>query len=75
MNIPKIKTVALKAPPGKYRVVGVDTFEMPGKGSYIIGDYLTLPEAEDAARANGGTMNKTYVYDSDGKVLGDFGTF
>ena len=64
----------LKAPKGKFRVVGVDTFEGPF-ADYLIGDFDTKKEALTAAQAHGGTMNKTYVYTDDGLRIGNFGTF
>jgi hypothetical protein len=75
MSVPKTKTVELQAPTGKFRVVGVDTFEPPGEGSYVIGDYAALGKATSIARAKGSTMNVTYVYNDAGKVLARFGTF
>lgn len=55
----------LKAPKGKFRVVGVDTFEGP-RADYLIGDYDTQEEAEAMATKRGGVMNPTYVYDDKG---------
>ena len=55
----------LVAPTGKYRVVGVDTFEGP-TADYLIGDYNSLSEAKEACQEHGGQMNPCYVYSDSG---------
>jgi hypothetical protein len=57
----------LSADPGKFRVVGVDTFEGP-TADYLIGDYPTLKAATEEAKKHGGQMNPVYVYDDKGKM-------
>lgn len=65
----------LNAPTGKFRVIGVDTFEGLF-ADYFIGDYDTREEAVNVAKAKGGEMNKTYVYDDKGKECsGGFGIY
>lgn len=65
----------LQAPKGKYRVIGVDTFEALN-ADYIIGDYKDRIKAIRIAKNEGGTMNPTYVYDDEGnEVSGGFGSF
>lgn len=60
------------APKGKFRVVGVDTFD---GGDWVEGDCDTLEEAIELANKTGGTMLKTHVYDDKGKSLYHAGTF
>lgn len=62
----------LKAPKGKYRVVGVDTF---ANEDWLVGDYNSSKEAKDIADKKGGSMTKMYVYDHDGKCLHEAGTY
>ena len=63
-----IKRDVLTAPPGKFRVVEVDTFQPPGEGHSVIGDYDTLAEA--LQRAKDGTEDTPrYVYDDKGQEL------
>lgn len=62
----------LKAPEGKFRVVGVDTFDGT---DWIIDDYTTEEEAKEVARETGGIMTKTHVYDDQGKHIFEAGTF
>lgn len=63
-----IKRDVLTAPTGKFRVVEVDTFQPPGEGHSVIGDYDTLKEALD--RAEEGTDDTPrYVYDDKGREL------
>ena len=64
-------TVELKAPKGKFRVVGVDTFFHE---DWVYGDYDTIEEALQVVKDKGGTMNKTHAYDDQGNHLGQAGT-
>lgn len=61
-----------KAPKGKTRVVGVDTFSHE---DWLEGDFDTVEEAKKHAASRGGTMLKMHVYDDTGKHLFDAGTF
>jgi hypothetical protein len=64
-----------RAPAGKFRVIGVDTFEGPF-ADCIIGDYDTREKADEVARMKAGEMFKTYVYDDKGSfVRGGYGRF
>lgn len=61
----------LKAPSGKFRVVGVDLFD---HGDYLIDDYGTRGEAFNVAdkhnKARTGSMDDVYyVYDDKGKYI------
>jgi hypothetical protein len=62
----------LKAPEGKFRCVGVDTFD--GE-DWVYGDYDTEEEAINMAKEKGDNMLKTHVYDDKGKHIFDAGTF
>lgn len=66
------ETFQLKSDKGKFRVVGVDTFD---GGDWVVGDYDTKEEALAIARAKGGQMTMMYVYDSAGNRIGSAGTF
>ena len=61
-----------KAPKGKFRVIGVDTFD---NTDWIEGDFDTRKEAIERAKEKGGTMCKTHVYDDKGIHIFDDGTF
>lgn len=60
------------APKGKFRVIGVDTFD---GGDWVQGDFATRDEALACARSKGGEMTRMYVYDDMGRHLGNAGTF
>lgn len=67
-----------KAPNGKFRVIGEDTFDdrewAQGEfNEWIIGDFDSLDAAQAKAIEKSGNMQKTYVFDSDGKLIKDFG--
>lgn len=62
----------LQAPKGKYRVIGVDTFD---GGDWVQGDFDTREEAMNCASIKGGQMTVMYVYDDKGMQLSKAGTF
>lgn len=66
-----LPTVELKAPKGKFRVIGVDTFSHE---DWVYGDYDTLAEALEVVSDKGGVMNKTHCYNDQGAHLGQGGT-
>lgn len=59
---------------GKFRVVGVDTFDRDPDSHWVYGEYDTLDEAIACANAHGAPMLKTHVYDDQGRHLHDAGT-
>ncbi len=63
----------LRAPKGKYRVLGVDTFEGPF-ADYLIGDYYSLSGAKKAAKREAGEMNPVYVYNDEGRLVFEAGS-
>lgn len=62
------------APPGKFRVVGVDTFD--GTDG-VDGDFdtLALAEAYIAKAIDGQEMLKMHIYDDQGNHVGEGGRF
>lgn len=56
-------TFSRKAPKGKFRVVGVDTFD---GGDWVYDDMDTLEEAKKFADEKGARMLRIYVYDDIG---------
>lgn len=65
-------TRIFKAPKGKFRVIGVDTFSHE---DWVQGDFDTKDAALACADAHGGEMTKMHVYDATGKHIGEAGTF
>jgi hypothetical protein len=61
-----------KAPPGKFRIIGVDTFD---GGDWVQGDCDTIEEARELAAEKGGTMTKMHIYNDEGRHVGEAGTF
>lgn len=66
------ETFGHKPPKGKFRVIGVDTFD---GGDWVEGDFDTAEKALAHAKARGGTMLKMYVYDDIGRRIGAAGSF
>lgn len=60
------------APPGKFRVIGVDTFDGT---DWVYGDFNTKEKAIEFADEKGDDMLKTHVYDDQGKHLFTAGSF
>ena len=61
-----------KAKKGKFRVIGVDTFDYT---DWIEGDFDTKEEAFQKARDIGASMLKTHVYDDNGNHIYEDGKF
>lgn len=64
--------IILKGLPGKFRVIGVDTFDGT---NWIEKDCDTRGEAIALADERGGTMLKMHVYDDNGKNIHNAGEF
>lgn len=70
----------LKAPPGKFRILGIDKFHPPGEDDWVHGDYDSLDEAlriarhltKDASKDSTSPDIATvyYVYDDKGSYMG-----
>lgn len=60
------------APAGKFRVVGVDTFD---GGDWHEGDFDTKEEALARVTKKGGEMTRMYCYDDKGCNVASAGTF
>ncbi len=60
------------APTGKFRVVGVDTFD---GGDWVAGDFDTREEAITYADKKGAVMLVMHVYDDKGEHIHQAGTF
>ena len=63
-----------KAPPGKFRVIGVDTFD---GGDWKEGDLDTLELAQAFIKkeTEGKQMLKMHIYDDQGNNVGSAGSF
>lgn len=61
-----------QAPAGKFRVIGVDTFD---SSDWVQGDRDTLKEAQELAEKEGGQMTMMYIYNDKGEHMGEAGTF
>ena len=63
-----------KAPKGKFRLIGVDTFD---GGDWIVDDYKSFTTAKQIANSEtaGKQMLKMYVYDDMGVCVHSAGSF
>lgn len=55
-----------KAPKGKFRLIGEDTFKIPPE-DHLVGDYDSLKAATDAAKKQAGPMHPVLIFDDTGK--------
>ena len=62
----------LEAPQGKFRVIGVDTFD---GCDWIEKDCDTKEQAIECCNKKGGAMLKTHVYDDNGIHIHEGGIF
>ena len=67
-----LSTKDFKAPKGKFRVIGVDTFD---ESDWVEGDFKTKGEALERANQKGGEMLVCHVYDDNGIHVGEAGAF
>lgn len=58
---------ALIAPTGRFRVIGVDTFEGPD-ADFLIGDFSTEADAIGTAKKRADNMKPVYVHDDKGEL-------
>ena len=66
------KPVSRRAPKGKFRVVGVSTFDGI---DWLSGDFKTLKQAKRYADMQGRQGTKMHVYNHKGKHVYEAGTF
>ena len=68
------ETFSRKAPAGKFRVVGVDTFD---GGDWVEDDFDTIELAREHIKeqTSGQQMLKMHIYNDQGHHVGDAGTF
>jgi len=65
-------TIELKAPKGKFRTTGYDSFSHE---DWIYGDHDTLEEARMFATIKGRMMNIVYIWDDKGNRVGIQGNY
>jgi hypothetical protein len=61
----------LKAPPGKFRVIGDD---LRDGHSFMVGDFDALETAEQRAKERGGVGTPTHVYNDRGELVVRYGS-
>lgn len=66
------ETFSRNAPKGKFRIIGVDTFD---GSDWVYKDVDTFEEAKKFADEEGGVMLKVHVYNDEGKHVYEAGTF
>jgi CRISPR/Cas system endoribonuclease Cas6 (RAMP superfamily) len=73
MRYPIGSKAELKAPPKGFRVVEVDLSQ--GAGNFVVGDFQTLPEAQEAANRRAQVGSPIYIYDDEGKLVERYGSW
>ena len=73
MRYPNGSKAELKAPSKAFRVIGVDLSDAPG--NFIVGDFVTLQEAKEAANRRAQVGSPIYIYDDQGELVERYGSW
>ena len=73
MRYPSGSKEEFKAPYKAFRVVGVDLNDSPA--NFILGDFLTLQEAKEAANRRAQVGSPIYIYDDQGELVERYGSW
>ena len=60
----------LTAPPGKFRLVAIDEWAVPGEADILIGDFDDIESARQAVKKYSWNYYEFLVYDDSGKWVG-----
>jgi hypothetical protein len=74
MRYLKASREELRAPKGKFRVIGVDVNE-GATGNYRLGDFETLELAEKVAKEKATIGNPIYIYNDRGQLIVRYGSW
>ncbi len=74
MRYPEASAEELRAPSGKFRVIGVD-LKTAATANYFLGDFETLAVAEKVAQEKACVGNPVYVYDDQSALVVRFGSW
>lgn len=74
MRYPEASAEELRAPSGKFRVIGVDLKTAP-TANYHLGDFATLSMAEKVAQEKACVGNPVYVYDDKSDLVIRYGSW
>ena len=66
------KSFSRQAPPGKFRIIGVDTFD---GSDWLENDCDTLEGVQKLVDEKGDKMTMMYIYNDKGEYVGETGTF
>ncbi len=73
MRYPSGSKAELKAPSNAFRVIGVDLSDSPA--NFILGDFVTLLEAKEAANRRAQVGIPIYIYDDQGELIERYGSW
>jgi hypothetical protein len=73
MRYPSGSKAELKAPSKAFRVIGVDLSD--SADNFIVGDFVTLPEAKEAANRRAQVGTPIYIYDDQGELVERYGSW
>jgi hypothetical protein len=74
MRYPEASTQELKAPAGKFRVIGVDV-NAAVTANYHLGDFETFSLAEKVAKEKACVGNPVYIYDDKSGLVIRYGSW
>ena len=73
MRYPIGSKAELKAPPGSFRVIGVDLSQRAD--NFVVGDFETLEAAKEAANRRAQVGAPIYIYDDEGELVERYGSW
>lgn len=73
MRYPMGKKADLKAPSKAFRVIGVDLSD--SAENFVVGDFMTLQEAKEAANRRAQVGSPIYIYDDAGELVERYGSW
>jgi len=73
MRYPIGSKAELQAPPGNFRVMGVDVGQRAD--NFVVGDFATLAEAKEAANRRAQVGSPVYIYDDKGELVERYGSW
>lgn len=74
MRYPKASDEELRAPQGKFRVVGVD-LKVAATANYQLGDFDDFDTADRVAKEKASVGNPVYIYDDDSRLILRYGSW
>ena len=74
MRYPKATKQELTAPPGRFRVLGVE-INATSESVFTVGDFASLDAAKEAAKQKAGTGVPIFIYNDHAELIVRYGSW